>query len=309
MNLTKTAGRVTALILTGMMLAACNGSNPFKGGSNPVKEYPSANEGQPYDPENKQVVEPPPDNTQNVCIPPMHVSINPDHGSLLMLFSEGEQSVYRVTVKNRTNQAFTVTHEGPQGSELVPVEVTQAQGTYDFKWTPSKSNSTRVQTKSLKVVFNYNNASLRSRCGEASVGVDLVIDKTPLEPQVSFINLPQSIAYQDAGIGFQVQIDDPASTQDSAPTIKEIGFTNQGSTGKNLVLDASKAVSCPGPAQFVEGTKWVLNCTLTLADVKKVDSSKGFNASFFIIAESTRNRGKKSIRTQATVIVTPKTGA
>jgi hypothetical protein len=134
-----------------------------------------------------------------------------------------------------------------------------------------------------------------------------VTDKTSLNPIVSFVNLPETIAFQDTAIGFQVQVEDPASTQDSGPTMGKLEFSSQGNTGRNNVLDAHKAVSCQGPAQWIEGNKWIFQCTLTLTDIKNVDSkmSKSAIAGFIVNVEG--SNGKPG-RKQTTFTVTPKTG-
>lgn len=306
MKFLETGAKVTALLAAVLVLSACNGNNPFKGGSNPVKEYPSANEGAPYKPNQTTVVEPPPDNSQDVCVPPMIVSINPDHGSLLMLFTEDEVSTYKVTVTNRAGQDFTIAHEGPEGSSFTQESKDLTGATYNFSWKPGKSRGSRLVTKSLKVVYNYTSQQSQTLCGEASVGIDLIVDKTSLDPVVSFTNLPDSIALGTESAGFQIVIEDPASNQENAPDIKQIGFRNQGSTGRQQVLDASDAVKCDEAGQFVEGTKWLFNCTLKLADIKRIKatSTTDQKASFFVIAESKRNTGKTSIPTTANFVIT-----
>lgn len=192
MKFMNTAAKVSAVITAAVLLTACNGNNPFKGGSNPVKDYPSANEGIPY-----------------------------------------------------------------------------------------KSDDTTV-VESATEIAQY------------------------AEPVVSFTNLPDSIALNTESVDFQIVIDDPASNLENAPDIKQIGFLKPESTENQKLLNASQAVKCDEAGQFVEETKWLFNCNLKLADIKKIktSSTKDQKASFFVIAESKRNVGKTSIPTTANLLIT-----
>ena len=160
------------------------------------------------------------------------------------------------------------------------------------------------------MIYHFGGGQAQQFCGEVPTSISLIVDKTSLEPQVSFVNLPASLPYGDQAVGFQIQIDDPASNQENAPDIKEIGFRNQGTTGRQQVLDASDAVKCDEAGQFVEGTKWVFNCSITTSQIKRIkaNSTTETKASFFVIAESKRNKGKSSIATTANLVITPKAG-
>lgn len=192
MKFMNTGAKVSAVLTAVVLLTACNGNNPFKGGSNPVKDYPSANEGIPYKSDGTAVVE--------------------------------------------------------STSENVP----------------------------------------------------------DAEPTVSFTNLPESIALSTESVDFQIVIDDPASDLENAPDIKQVGFAIPESKEFKKALNASLAVKCDEVGQFVEGTKWLFNCNLKLADIKriKLTSTKDQKASFFVIAESKRNVGKTSIPTTANILIT-----
>ncbi len=287
-------------------LIACNGQNPFTTGSNPVKDYPSANDESavPYVAGEVQQQPVGPDNSQSVCLPPMHVAISPEHGNMLMLFNEEQTSTYRITVLNRAGVDYDISSSLP----LTLVQKTIDSATFDFTWTPEKSRGTRLVSKTLEITYTYKNQHSATLCGDATVAINLVVDKSALQPSLRFIDLASTVPFSTNGVAFSIEVDDPASTSDYPPVLSEFTYRSQGNTGRRTVLDASTAVECGEPT-LADGTRWLFNCTFTASQVVDIEAQVTAGAqaitTFSVTAVSTRNVGISSLLATATIGVTP----
>lgn len=290
--------KLSAIATVAMVaLTACQGQNPLKQQSNPVpvKEYPHVATGkvEPYVPGKQQVNPAPPDNSQYVCYEPFKVSVSPDQGVNLMTFTEEVPGKYTITVRSFLDDNFEVKADLPKGASL---NLVSGEGSglrsYEFMWMPTKNSSSSHRVLNLTFVSPVTT----QKCGVATtvkVGFNLAVNKSPLAPTVTFSNLPkQGLAFGDS-VKFQIQINDPASTADSAPILNEIQYRAIARSAERSRLDASPAVDCESKGQFVSGTTWQFNCSYDSRLVKGVEAYLNKNAdvdtTFFASAQSTRS--------------------
>lgn len=291
-------------------LSACQGQNPFKQQSNPVpvKDYPhvAGAKVEPYIPGKQQVNPVDPDNSQYVCYEPFKVSVSPDQGADLMTFTEDVPGKYTITVRSFLDSNFDVKANLPKGASLNLISGERsALRSYQFMWMPTKNGSATQRILNLTFV----SPATSQKCGVATtvkVALNLIVNKSPLSPSVTFLSLPQQQLTFGDSVKFQIQINDPSSTSESAPILNAIQYRAIARSAERPRLDASAAVDCESKGQFVSGTTWQFNCSYDSRLVKGVDAYLNKNAdidtTFFASAQSTRS-GLSSAASQANVRV------
>lgn len=287
---------ISALILSAATLG-CQGHDPMKRESNPVKGYSVA-----QDPAVKYVTgqKPPqpvdPDNSQYVCFEPLKVSVKGDRGERLLEFTEDQDSTYEITVVSLLDDGnFDVKAHGPNGIQLLRLSKKDNVAVYKLGWRPGKVKSSKG-VDNFTLNLNYISNLANKRCGsDIRVGLNLQVVKTQGVPTIIFEGLPQTAINVGDQFDFSMIIDDPASLPQVGPDLQKLTFPSSLANGERNVISAVSAISCENSGKHLEGTKFKFNCKF---DSKKLDINSvkdlGTSVDARFVAAGLSKRGGKS---------------
>ena len=275
-------------------LTACQGQNPFHFQANPAGQYSGVTSKAtvPYSIGNVPKPLPEPDNSQQICGGAFEFSIDNDQGSKLMTFKENTTSSYTIHVVSYLGNDFTMSSEGPAGSQFTQIGGQGNEKIYRFSWNPDDA-----QRKNIQVLTLVYSSSLAQKCGSNPVDkANLEVTRPTGEPTVIIAPFPQTpIPFGESKVvKFKVQVDDPSSTLSSAPIVDMPTFLATDNLPTHPVLDASKAVDCGNRTGGSIGKQmWQLNCALNVDAIPGVESYIGkgqtVEARFALSARSTRS--------------------
>lgn len=311
MNTTK---QFLAGAMTVFLLAACQGQNPFKRESNPVRNYPHVNDSitkregvVPYG--QKQEVKPEPDNSQYICSGPFEVS-----GEKVLRFMENAATSYEISIRNRLGDAFEV-EVGSLSKDItfrrLPKNLPANEAVYQVAWTPKIPAGESILEKTLTLNFKSNILSQRCQGAIAVENIVLLAVKSKDRPVVSIKGLPQTAATFGQDLPFTVEVTDKAADPASPPILNGAVFSSQALSGEREVLDGSGAVAnCDvSPAYDDKTQRFRFSCNFTSSLLEKgadkaiIGSGKTADVVFFMTATSRRN-GLDSNMARATIKMT-----
>lgn len=297
---------VTA-ILAASALSACQGQNPLKRESNPVRNYPRVEESirtrkglQPYT-QPVKAPSPPPDNSQTICSQPFAVSINGVAGTRLLKFPEDSLTRFEITLINRLGDEFEAkAAEGFPDSNvfrLLKKDKNSANvATYQISWNPKKLSSGQF-TQIFNGRIEITSAALSATChGVANIYLDLLVEKSGQRPTLSVSGLPQTAVIFGQESAFNIDVEDSVSSGD-APTLNALEFKAQAASAERHTISGVPAIDCISVPALVPNTKkWRFTCkflssALAEKDVKGLlNSNKTATAVAFISAKSQANQ-------------------
>ncbi len=296
LNLTATA------TLSVILLTACQGQNPFKRESNPVRNYPRVSEsirtktGLVPHGRNQEPPKPPPDNTQIICSVPFTVTVDGNIGSQTLQFSEDSEKKYEINIINKLGDEFEakVSSGLPAGATFRLLRKVSANSSlYQLAWNPRRIPPGRgAIINNLKI--ELTSPALTSRCaGVANIYFDLIALRSGARPTLSVSGLPQTPIQFGEEAAFSVEVDDPAGNG-QAPILNDPSFRQEAVSGERTVLNGVSAVDCVKIAEPVPSTsKWKFTCKFLSAALTNVNSllnsSKVAQATFFLSAKSKGN--------------------
>lgn len=165
-----------------LVIMGCQGQDPTKRQSDPVADYPNLykkENTQPYgDGTHKEIPPGPvPDNSQEYCAQPMQVKVEKAMGNTLLVFTEGVQATYNISVRSMLPGKFAVRAKGfDQGPQLKLIKTVGNTATYTLSWTPVILKNDDYTFKA--VTLQYAN-DLGEKCGTGtSVVLNLFINKS-----------------------------------------------------------------------------------------------------------------------------------
>lgn len=295
----------TFTLAAAVLLTACQGQNPLKRESNPVRKYPKVSESirtktglVPFN-RDQEPPKPAPDNSQTICTAPIAVSVNGVSGTRLLKFPEDSQTRYEITLINRLGDEFEAKFKSEvidNGAFRLLKKDSTNQATYQIAWNPKRlapGQFTQVLNSSIEI----SSPALTRNCrGYAFVYLDLLIEKSGQRPTVSVIGLPQTpvVFGPEGNADFAIEVDDKTGAN-TAPVLNEIEFKRQASSGERTVINGVKGVDCQQIPQKVEGTsKWKFACKFissALVEVQSlINSNRTATAVFFVSASSGNNQ-------------------
>jgi|GEM_PF-6611178 len=288
------------LVASIVLLTACQGQNPFKRESNPVKKYPHTMEAatQPYVPGQKTVkpgtagldaqgrplapAKPP-------CFEPLIVEAEPDLGNSLLKFVDEVESSYDIKVTiGGTYTIDDLKADTPEDSSFR--QISRQDNTYTLRltWKPEKGTSAK---KSDPFVIGFLGEKIpEGACEQAKIrtSFDIVVSKTNDVPSVTFQDIKEKIVFGEK-FDFKIIVQDPTAVKGKAPALKPIKF---GEKRGSSVLDASAAVTGCDEGQALSQTKFEFVCHFDSNLVKGVEkllsTGKEALASFQVTASSTQ---------------------
>ncbi len=294
------------LILIGaaLVLAACQGQNPFKRQSNPVRNYPNVNKsieekknlvpyGTKFDPVEDA------DNSQKVCSFPFSVFVEGGEGDRLMSFTAGAESVYEIKIRNNMarNTDFTVTANPlPAGAKFALKAKDQAVAVYQLTWKPESPANGRYV-----LVLKFDSDDLKKTCDNAiaTERLNLIVENNKEKPTVEAIGVPQvPVVYNKANdVYFTVVVHDRAGspTAPLAPKLLPAEFRRSAQNAERDVYDGSKLVTCVWNTPMHLGdNKWQFQCRFHISNMdpssELINSGRKITAVFFLTAISDSNK-------------------
>ncbi len=276
-------------------LTACQGQDPTRRESNPVKDYPAVTDPstvKPYVPGKVEAQPEDPDNTQRVCFEPYKVSIDGDQGNKLLTFVEKESRTYKIKIRSFIDDAFSVQASTLSGANFHETSRSGNTAEFDFTWEPPKGSSKEVRIEGLTLKF-FGSVT-ESLCGRGmSEVINIVVVKTEVQPTVQFQSIPQSPVVFGDDLNFQVLVQDPAGSSEFGPKLLPIEFRAIARSGEKTVLDASKAVTCTEAGTQLSESQWSFDCKLESKKIDGVSSHMNrdriVDAAVFVTAKSQRN--------------------
>lgn len=294
----------TSTLAAAVLLTACQGQNPFKRESNPVRDYPKVSESirtkkglVPYD-HTQPPPAPPPDNSQAICTAPFAVSINGTPGTRLLKFTEDSVTRYEITLINRLGDEFQAKFKAEgvdSGIFRLLKKDSQNKATYQITWNPKRLSSGQF-TRVINSGIELSSAALTAHCrGYAYVYLDLLVEKSGQRPSINVSGLPQTpVVFGPQGnLDFAIEVEDRVGG-DVPPVLNDIEFKRQAISGGS-VIDGVKAVDCQKIPQAISGSnKWKFNCKFISAALENVgaliNTNKTTRAVFFVSAQSGHNQ-------------------
>ena len=305
----------TIIIASAVLLSACNGQNPFKRQSNPIKDYPGLSKDMPE----SQVPKAPPQEpqpTQSLCSRIFNLDIEGKRGSVLK-FTAGKPSQINVVSRWYPNSPYSLQIDNPpKGMTLSkPSQVSKDQNgvglaTWTVSWNPSKKLVSQGSYDTL-ITFRFvsTDKNLIETCGS-----DFSTDFTALVttennqsnlPDVSIEGLPSQPVSFGENLKFKVIV--TSLEPKDQPTLA-FGINTDAITGEQVVLSAENAVGCAAKPTLKE-SNWIFNCEMAtdrIVDAKSneinkwLDSGALAKARFDVVA--TMN-GEKSNMTPGIVSI------
>ncbi len=288
----------SAILATGL-LTACQGQNPFKRESNPVKNYPHTLQSgnQPYTPGQK-AKKPGGASTSNgapvspakpPCFEPIAVVAEPYQGNDLLKFVEEVEGSYDLNVTLNGKQTNPLETQKPADSQFILIARADNVYTYRLIWKPAKGSGA-VAAEPL--IIGFEGAVPQGSCPQSKnrVSFNVVVSKTNDTPSVSFSQMKGKIKFGEK-FEFKVIVDDPAATQNKTPVIKVLFSEPRGSA----VLNAAAAVINPNcdESKVLSPAKFEFICKFDSNLIKGVEkllsTGKEAIASFLVEATSTKS--------------------
>jgi len=283
------------LIIVAIALSGCHGQDPFKRQNNPIKDYPRTAEvaNEPYVPGRKPVVQGKDDAATKIskepaCVDGLSAKATPDHGNLLLKFTEGVENSYTisVTVGGPTNMDIKLAAEKPENSDLRVISRQGNKQTYRFTWKPARGAKSQTE----KFILTNNAPKANNLCpgAKSKIPFNLVVAQSKEAPSVSFPGIKEKITFGEK-FDFRIVIDDPSATEGKAPAIQSVKL--QASARKTL-LDATQAITgCDDPGIVLPDNQFEFTCTFDSNLIKGVEPNlnkgKTVSAGFHVTAVST----------------------
>ncbi len=262
---------VTALVISSALLSACQGQNPFKRESNPVKNYPHSMESgnQPYVPGQKPAVAPkgPSVDAGKVapaappCFEPVKIEVDPNHGNLLLKFSEETETSYNLKITLNGPQAAKgeVKADRPENSEFRLIARQDNTLTYKFTWKPAKGEAAQTPAETLIVGLDGQPAPGACAGAKNRLTLNVVVSKAGNVPSVSFQEVKEKISYGDK-FDFKVIVDDSTASKAKTPTISFEGSAALYKCEESKALSETKyEFLCHFDSTALKGVEKMLN--------------------------------------------------
>ncbi len=248
------------------LLTACQGQNPFKRESNPIRNYPKVQDSihkheaaHPYG--YKQT----PDNSQ-YCSGPFSITSNSPDGHTIFSFLEDSATTYEIIIMNRLGDAFEVEATGlPQGADFKLLRAASTNtSVYQLSWTPKNIIPAGEATFRPNVVLNLKSAALTAQCQGAmgSENLNLLVEKVKDRPTLTVTGLPQTqIKVSTSEVKFKVLVTDRLSTAQKVPILNGFGFDPAFKLNEDeiKVINGTAAADCNATPKYVNN-KWEFSC-------------------------------------------------
>lgn len=257
----------TSTLAAAVLLTACQGQNPFKRESNPVRDYPKVSESirtkkglVPYD-HTQPPPAPPPDNSQAICNGAFAIRINGNFkDSDLLDFPEDRLTSHEIQITNRFGDDFQLKTKGfPKDAEFRLLKKLAAgsavyQLSYNPKRLPPGLPSRRHKTE---LILSSPNITKLCNGGSGSVLFTLFTEKQGTAPIVSASEIPQTPVVYGGQASFKIKVSDASGVQ---PVLNKF-FTRDSTTSAGAnEIDGSKAMSCLEVAEPNGTNSWIFNC-------------------------------------------------
>lgn len=297
-----------ALLLAAVLgLSACQGQNPFKRSSNPVKNYPkvasSIEKGDGAVPFGTP--SPSEDNSRFACHSPFAISSNSPDGKTVFSFSEGSNLAYEIQIVNKLGDEFQASVANlPKDADFKLIrQLSKNSAAYQLSWSPKSATAVRSTA-----VLTLSSKQMSERCkANATETLNLIVEKTKDRPNIEISDLPQTDIKFGKEVKFSIEVSDSQATAQKTPSVS-ISFDAVDATVESeQLINGKDAVDCDKNPKQRSG-KWVFTCSFNSAALQKVDeeklvgSGKTAVATFLAQAES-RASGKQSNATKGRVKV------
>lgn len=287
MNLMKAT---TAALLSAVILSACQGQNPFKRESNPVRNYPNVDRSI----ENKESTVPYGVNPKTAmgtpydCTGSLTITSNSPDGQNVFYFVEDSAASFQVNVLNRLGDKFELTTSAlPDGAEFKLLkQLSDNSAIYQLSWTPKAAGRATIN-------LQMRSEALSARC-KGAIGMErlhLLAEKTKGKPTVSVSGLQKTIEYGQED-SFTVEVTDPQA-KDLLPSLNPLVFDASIAKDSELpVIDGSKAADCTATPKLNDEGRYQFDCkflstALTEGEVASLrGSGKSALAVFSVSAQS-----------------------
>jgi hypothetical protein len=279
-----------ALSLTAAMLTACQGQNPFKRESNPVRNYPrvarsietkestvpygskvDTNGGTPLD-----------------CSSPFIVSSNSPDLNNVFYFSDDSATSFEVSVQNRFGDKFLIEAlDLPDGAEFKPLRHdSDSAMTFQLAWTPKNQSSARPV-----ITLKMQSEKMLARCKSPDIErLQLFVEKAKGKPTVSVTGVPKAIEFGQE-FSFKIVVND-ALAKGEKPVLNALVFETAQKPSDMVVIDGSKAADCNPEAKLNDDGRYQFSCKFLSSALQETDSEglrnsgKTAEASFSVSARS-----------------------
>lgn len=259
------------------LLMGCQGQNPFKRQSNPLKDYPNAQKAnEPYVPGKRAVNAGIASGTGTAlgevkpsCFYPLIVEAEPDFGQPVLKFSEDHENSYliRIALGGKKPDPNKIFADFPEGSSLRRIGRDNNVFIYKFSWKPDIGESAQ-SSKALVIGLNLTSSNGACEGAESSVSFGLAVSKSKDTPTVEFSEVKSRIKFGES-FEFNIIAEDALAAKGRSPAIKSISFKN--SRIENL-LDASNAVISCNEGQSLDDSKFQFTCRFDSNLVNGVES-------------------------------------
>ena len=313
MNLVKwSAASLSSIVI----LSACQGQNPFKRESNPLRDYPKVadsiqkHEGAvPYN--SKPSASGNGDNGTTVCAAPFVITSNSPDNHTLFTFEVDSAKAFEILIVNRLGDSFEVAFKNlPPGMEAPKVLSTPTvkSAIYQISWSPKNEILVNDSAFRSSIALTFKSKALSERCPGAvgTESLNLMVQKVDGRPKVA-ITMPPTIKF-GAEAKILIEVTDEAATTGKAPTLNGFTFTPPAQNKDTIkVIDGSRSISnCDIKPKFRNG-KWQFTCVflsnaLGTNEHGLVDSGQTGRAIFGVSATSVSS-GKTSHVTEGSVKV------
>ncbi len=278
-----------------LSLTACQGQNPFKRESNPLKNYPHASENanRPYVPGKKAArpegvgadggsgkpAQPP-------CFEPLKVDVSPDYGDAGLKFVEEVTTTYdlKLTVNGYPIEKLVI--KKPESASVVFVSQADNNYTWQLKWTAPKDSS---KIKFDPVVVEFEDELPKGACAKAvkQVSFKVAVSKTQEVARLSFVDFKEKIKFGDK-FDFKVIVEDASGRK------------------PELTLESSAVTKCLED-KVIEGKKFQFACSFDSNLLRNIDKlvNSGRSSDFTISFKTQQNvKASQKIRVFFEKIVT-----
>lgn len=279
-----------SLSVATVLLTACQGQNPFRRESNPVRNYPriahsietkestvpygtkvSGNGGTPLD-----------------CTSPFIISSNSPDVNNVFYFTNDSATAFEVSVQNRFGDKFTVeAMDLPDGAEFKPLrQDSDSAMTFQLAWTPKNQSSARPV-----ITLKMQSEKMLARCKSPDIErLQLFVEKAKGKPTLSVTGIPKSIEFGQE-FSFKVVVNDTLAKGEK-PVLNALVFEAPQQAGDMTVIDGSKSADCSPEAKLNEDGRFQFSCKFLSGALQETDneglrnSGKTVEASFSVSARS-----------------------
>jgi hypothetical protein len=298
--------KCAAIAVLGLALSACQGQNPFKRDSNPVRKYPkvadSIEKGEGAVPFGTKP--PADDNSRWACHGPFSVRSNSPDGHTVFSFAEGSNLAYTIQILNRLGDEFEASIAGlPEGAEFKLLRTTSKNAAqYQLSWAPKAGTLGTNPVFRTSVVLSLKSKLVTQRCNTAATEtMNIIVEKIKDRPTADVSGLPQTEIKFGKDFKFVVDVKDPQASAAKTPVLSVSFDPVDATVESEKLINGSEAVSCEStPKAF--GNKWRFNCSFVSSNLQKNDEEKLLGSGKSAIAVFTVQAKSRSTERLSNVI-------